>query len=570
MQQSSRLVPCKLKAQCNAAIMKLQADNMALDLANNSLDNFIDDGEIKSESFDALKQKVSDYKLVIRAMKLANDLDIADYRALHNMVGSEVLDGSVIEIKRVSENHKRNALENAEKMRQNARQYSEISPQMAEIFEQEACDYEKEAENHQAIITHCNNKIEQYDSIDARTSTLFSSGSPMRLITTNMLRGMRDAFQGGVYVVSSLSASREAIQSGIATGLMQRYFKENMQEQFGFDERTVNIMWNFYSAIKSKNPNATQQEVDYLFARTLSQLFYNESAESSFMEGAWAAGAGCVNDYDSQGYITGLGISEDDYNYLYYTVRLQHSICSGDVKTKVEEIEDKLELDGKEEYYNKMKKGLGLTELDKDTYMENYRRFYNMYENKPDFAHMMYTISAALAPDGVEGLKNSSFVVNIFTKKVTMWDSAKTRIDYTGWLGDATWPGVKEEISPADNWNAFWGTKDEGSMYGDLEAVLNNNTSFGNDDYMADLDADNIIHRIDENTSLMEAINDYYKESNGGENRAAEFLENNEYAEVEGVILERAGVSSLEALKNKWEESYNFLVKLKNEGTSVD
>ena len=99
---------------------------------------------------------------------------------------------------------------------------------------------------------------------------------------------------------------------------MGRYFKENMQEQFGFDERTVNIMWNFYSAIKSKNPNATQQEVDYLFARTLSQLFYNESAESSFMEGAWAAGAGCVNDYDSQGYITGLGISEDDYNYLYY------------------------------------------------------------------------------------------------------------------------------------------------------------------------------------------------------------------------------------------------------------
>ena len=73
MQQSSRLVPCKLKAQCNAAIMKLQADNMALDLANNSLDNFIDDGEIKSESFDALKQKVSDYKLVIRAMKLANE-----------------------------------------------------------------------------------------------------------------------------------------------------------------------------------------------------------------------------------------------------------------------------------------------------------------------------------------------------------------------------------------------------------------------------------------------------------------------------------------------------------------
>ncbi len=76
----------------------------------------------------------------------------------------------------------------------------------------------------------------------------------------------------------------------------------------------------------------------------------------------------------------------------------------------------------------------------------------------------------------------------------------------------------------SDGWNAFWGVEDDGSMYGDLEAVLNKNTSFGNDDYV----------------------------------------------DVKDEITERAGVDSLEKLKDKWLDSYNFLVRLKEEGMSVN
>lgn len=570
MYQGSRLVPYKLQAQCKVAIVKLQADNMALNAANNSLDNFINDNAIKSESFDALKQKVSDYKMVISALKLANDLDISDYQMLQHSVGTEVLDGNVIEIKRVSESHKHSAIENAEKMRQNARFYSEISPKIANIFEQEARDYEEEANNHQSIINHCNKKIEQYDYIEERTSTLFASGSSVRTKALNMLSGMNSAFQGNMYVVTAVAGSRDALNSSIKVGLMQKNFKENMKTQFGFDERTSSIMWNLYSAINRMYSEFTQQEKDYMFARTLSQLFYNESAESDFMEGAWAAGAGCINDYDTQGFITGLGISEEDYNYLHYTVRLQHLICSGDKEVTPEGIDIEIEKGNGQSYYDKMKKGLGLEEIDYNTYMKKYSIYYELYKETPDFLHMMYTISAFLVSDNAEGLKKDSFKVNKYTKQVIMWDSSEKRVDYTGWLGDATWPGVEEDWNFADGWNAFWGVEDDGSMYGDLEAVLNKNTSFGNDDYMADLDADNIIHRIDKDTSLMEAINDYYEETNGGETRVVEFLENNDYVDVEDEITKRAGVDSLEKLKDKWLDSYNFLVRLKKEGTSVN
>ena len=55
-----------------------------------------------------------------------------------------------------------------------------------------------------------------------------------------------------------------------------------------------------------------------------------------------------------------------------------------------------------------------------------------------------------------------------------------------GWLGDATIP------------------TDNGSV------------SFGNDDYIADLDADNIAHRVDYGSGVtaMEAFNNYYDDMN--------------------------------------------------------
>ena len=105
MEYNSKLVPASIKAQCSAGIIRLQEDNQALDIAQKSIENFITDDSIQSVSFQSLKQQLADYQSIISCMKSANDNDIEDYQFLSNAVGTDVLDGKVVELKRVCENN---------------------------------------------------------------------------------------------------------------------------------------------------------------------------------------------------------------------------------------------------------------------------------------------------------------------------------------------------------------------------------------------------------------------------------------------------------------------------------
>lgn len=96
MNENSYLNPTKMKEQCDSAIQKLENDNEAIRVAENSLNTFLNDSEIKSEAFDALKFQMSDYITVLQAMRTANNSDIADFATLKSAVGDEVLIGSNI------------------------------------------------------------------------------------------------------------------------------------------------------------------------------------------------------------------------------------------------------------------------------------------------------------------------------------------------------------------------------------------------------------------------------------------------------------------------------------------
>lgn len=96
MTENDYLNPADLKAQCDAAIARLERDNEALGTVENSLDTFVNDEEIKSKSYDALKQQISDYKVLLHAMQDANSSDISDFTVLKASVGDEVLDGANI------------------------------------------------------------------------------------------------------------------------------------------------------------------------------------------------------------------------------------------------------------------------------------------------------------------------------------------------------------------------------------------------------------------------------------------------------------------------------------------
>ena len=87
MNENSYLNPANMKAQCDAAITKLENDNEATYLLENKLTAFQEDTQVKSEAFDALKLQMEDCKTVLQTMRTANECDIRDFRFLKIAVG---------------------------------------------------------------------------------------------------------------------------------------------------------------------------------------------------------------------------------------------------------------------------------------------------------------------------------------------------------------------------------------------------------------------------------------------------------------------------------------------------
>ena len=187
-------------------------------------------------------------------------------------------------------------------------------------------------------------------------------------------------------------------------------------------------------------------------------------------------------------------------------------------------------------------------------YLERYQGLSEKYQDKGDFSHMMYTISANQID---KGKKVDNYFV-IAEPTGLYWHNAEERKDIVGWLGDAVFEGDEEQVS------------------------------FGNSDYIADLDADNIAYRMNRNgMSLPDTMLHYYsdlenvdgmdtnlsKEEIEHNNRTREFLIHNKYEDIETAIFERIKVEDgdkdgkltykdLDGV-SKYEGTYKFLCKLK-------
>ena len=141
-----------------------------------------------------------------------------------------------------------------------------------------------------------------------------------------------------------------------------------------------------------------------------------------------------------------------------------------------------------------------------------------------DFVHLQYALAARLAcvleEEGM--LSPMLFSKNEYSSYLA------------GWLGDAT--------------------------------VLNNKgtTSFGNDDYMADLDAENIFRIINSDVSAVDAFSKYYCIIvNEKDNRATFFLQYLGYEYIEAKVLDELG-KTLGEVKDEYPNTYDFLMSVKN------
>lgn len=161
--------------------------------------------------------------------------------------------------------------------------------------------------------------------------------------------------------------------------------------------------------------------------------------------------------------------------------------------------------------------------------------------NVCDYAHMQIALSARLA----YYLDKDGALSNIY--------GSDLKVSYlAGWLGDAT----------------IFGKDDSGSMSIDLD----------NDDYLADLDAENIYRRIILNSAdaIFDISLNYYNSLSLTNNRAIEFKQYISINTVKQMIYDElfspdlSDDIKLEWLRIEYVPTYNFIMSLTNNCSELE
>jgi len=183
---SSVLMPDKIKAQSNAAIAALQADNGSIRMAISAMYAFIDDNTTQSRRFNNLKQKMEDYVVVSNAFMQANNSDISDHRSLMSLVGDEDLVGSNILKQHAASTVSINLAD--KKIAYYTWLMNDITTwQNWNSFDwaytnakNSKNNWEALREIDRAIIRELEAKIDRYNTIEQRTRDLFTAGCDLR------------------------------------------------------------------------------------------------------------------------------------------------------------------------------------------------------------------------------------------------------------------------------------------------------------------------------------------------------------------------------------------------------
>ena len=308
-------------------------------------------------------------------------------------------------------------------------------------------------------------------------------------------------------------------------------YKESLKVQYGFDDKAARIIVKLKRNIY-KDSRIKDDEKDYVLTRLLGGLSYdlNPNLKGWFEKSMWQGTAGIGKNFgdnlmDIETQLKAyLNLTNEEYEYLKYKVRIQHS----GIETKSEMLA--MDIKQYNRYKDNMEKGLG-TKLTNEEFNKLWDNQVDSFRDKTDFAHQYITIATHLygkprVPDFLGGHNNTN--------------------DMSGWYGDVTDAAFAKP-------------------------------SMGNDDYKADLDSVNITSIMKkDNISLIEASNKYYKNlENGTYNRAIEFKKNKGDDTTKNKIYSYYIVKSRydkqgwnlnkeEFIKKKSSHAYNFVKSLEN------
>lgn len=195
MDYSSYLSPTAIKAMCSEAKNKLTIDNNLYSLQLTYIKNFVDDNSNNSSGFDAVKEHMDDYSLIIEGMIDSNDLDYADYFALENSVGDEELVGKDILTAKITAENKRDCYNSiADGYERDALNVEWYEGWLAIAYLNAARKYRNMANEQDAIYQTMLAKEMFYDSVCSTTASLFSNSVPVRSAVTSGISALMLVF----------------------------------------------------------------------------------------------------------------------------------------------------------------------------------------------------------------------------------------------------------------------------------------------------------------------------------------------------------------------------------------
>ena len=390
---------------------------------------------------------------------------------------------------------------------------------------------------------HANKRVYETILRDLRAYDSYSGGlfDELDSIDVQLSRGLAqietswDAKQGVFKVPSDLTwanyLTAYSDTKDMKLSRQEKSFVQTMMAEYGFDAETAQQLLTIKQGIDRKFPTSSQEFRDYIFLRVVGAAYYDGFK--------WNETAGGMGHYFYKEFVsdpqTGqklrtlkpiveiyqeLGLKKEKAKELYYNLRLQHELASGEYSASGDLKKDHplVYQDSKEAYQRAYENSENFDKF----WDEKLKAYSNNGVGHADFTHQSITIATHLNPNQVQ-------LADIYGGR----EHVK---DLSGWEGDTT------------------------------KNATDKKPSIGEDDYKADLDSVNLIGRMQKGQSYDQAISTYYADlQKDSTQREREFLKNKDWKQVRSTIY--ASILPLEIMQ-KGEDAIKAYIESNYQGVS--
>ena len=377
---------------------------------------------------------------------------------------------------------------------------------------------------------HANKRVYETILRDLRAYDSYSGGlfDELDSIDVQLSRGLAqietswDAKKGVFKVPSDLTwanyLSAYSDTKDMKLNRQEKVFVQTMMAEYGFDAETAQQLLTIKQGIDKKFPTSSQEFRDYIFLRVVGAAYYNDFKWNETAGGLWQYFYyEFVSDPNTGQKLRTLkpileiyqelGLKEEKAKELYYNLRLQHEMASGEYDS-IDDIKTADEKTGSNYYasYKKSFEEVYGTRIDFDTFWDSKLKAYsNNGAGHADFTHQSITMATHINPNQVQ--------------LADIYGGSREHVkDLSGWEGDTT------------------------------KNATDKKPGIGEDDYKADLDSVNLISRMQNGQSYDQAISSYYADLQKDSTlREREFLKNKDWKQVRSTIY--ASILPLEVME---------------------